>query len=127
MVVQQQATAQEVDDQEGPVHITRCVVDQRREGGPPRAETPVDSRPKPTSLGGWVLFGSGVLTCPCDLPVSLGILAALLAGTALGAFLAQNLVLVGLAVAVYSVVALVLSWRKVSRSHGWSLFGAGEG
>jgi mercuric ion transport protein len=44
----------------------------------------------------WIL--GSLLLCPCHLPVTLGILAAVTAGTALGAFLRDNLVLAGLVI-----------------------------
>ncbi|MDP9375476.1 MAG: hypothetical protein M3Q65_24125 [Chloroflexota bacterium] len=78
--------------------------------GPPPAKS---SRrwPGPTTAGGWFLLGSGLLTCPCHLPVTLGVLSTLLAGTAAGAFLAANTLLLGLAIAAYSVLALALGWH----------------
>jgi hypothetical protein len=46
----------------------------------------------------WV-FGSFLL-CPCHLPVTLGVLATVTAGTALGAFLSDNMVLAGVVISV---------------------------
>jgi cytochrome c biogenesis protein CcdA len=43
------------------------------------------------------IFGSFVL-CPCHLPITLGVLAAVLGGTALGTFLRANMVLAGVVI-----------------------------
>ena len=75
-------------------------------------------RPRPSSLTGWVLLGTGLLTCPCHLPLTLGLLTAVVAGTAWGAFIAENVVLVGLAITAYSVIALLLGWRMLRQPEG---------
>jgi len=46
------------------------------------------------------LLFTGFLTCPCHLPFLLPALAALLAGTAIGAFIAEN---TGLLIAVATI------------------------
>ncbi|MDP9350622.1 MAG: hypothetical protein M3P51_03660 [Chloroflexota bacterium] len=63
---------------------------------------------RPGSLGGIFLLGTGLLTC--HLPVTLGVMTAVFAGTALGAFLAANLMLVGVAVTAYSAIAIALGF-----------------
>ncbi len=66
-------------------------------------------------IGGVVLTVMGFLACPCHLIITLPLLASLLAGTALGSFLAHNTGLVYTGADVYFVVALALGY--------WFLFG----
>jgi hypothetical protein len=61
-------------------------------------------------LGGAVLAVTGVLACPCHLVVTLPLLAGLLAGTALGQFLAHNTGLVYTGAGIYFVGALALGY-----------------
>ncbi len=42
------------------------------------------------TLGGGALMVTGVLACPCHLPITLPIFAVLAGGTGLGAFLIAN-------------------------------------
>ena len=76
----------------------------------------------PATLKGWFLLGTGALLCPCHLPVTLVLLTTVFAGTAFGGFLSDNIWLIGGAIAAYSVTALVLGYRMLSKS-GWRLFG----
>jgi len=66
-------------------------------------------------LGGVVLTVTGILACPCHLIITLPLLAGLLAGTALGSFLAHNTGLVYSVASIYFVLALALGY--------WFLFG----
>jgi mercuric ion transport protein len=59
-------------------------------------------------IGGGVLTVTGFLACPCHLIITLPLLATLLAGTALGSFLAHNTGLVYIGAGIYFVVALAL-------------------
>ena len=58
-------------------------------------------------LAGVVAF----VTCPCHLPVIWPILLTLTAGTAFGAWLAQNLLVVGAMMTVMFVIGLVLTYK----------------
>jgi hypothetical protein len=60
---------------------------------------------------GWFFLVSGVLACPCHLPLTFGLLSFLLAGTALEAFLAHNFFWLVLAAAIYFVAALAIGWN----------------
>lgn len=63
------------------------------------------------------LLFSGFLTCPCHLPFVLPALAALLAGTTVGAFIAQNTGgLIGLATVYF--VGVVIYFFSGSRTSG---------
>lgn len=50
----------------------------------------------------------GFLLCPCHLPLTLGLLAMLLAGTAAGALLREHVVAAGVAI---STVWVLATWR----------------
>ena len=67
-------------------------------------------------LGGVLLTVTGFLVCPCHLIITLPLLAGLLAGTALGSFLARNTGLVYTVASIYFLVALALGY--------WFLFGS---
>jgi hypothetical protein len=62
-------------------------------------------------ISGAVLTVTGILACPCHLIVTLPLLAAFLAGTALGSFLLHNAGLVYIGAGIYFVVALALGVR----------------
>ena len=100
---------------------------QRRNGAGSRVIAVLRDKPaglkRPTTLKGWFLLSTGALLCPCHLPITLGILTGVLAGTASGASLADNLLLVGCSVALYSVTALILGYRMLSRTYGRRLVG----
>lgn len=71
-------------------------------------------------VGGTVLTMTGILACPCHLIITLPLLTALLAGTALGSFLLHHTSLVYGGATIYFVVALVLGVRFLlgsNRSH----------
>lgn len=63
------------------------------------------------------LIFTGFLTCPCHLPFVLPALAALLAGTAIGAFISEN---TGLLIALATVyfVGVVIYFFSGSRTSG---------
>ena len=61
-----------------------------------------------------LLLFTGFLTCPCHLPFVLPALAALLAGTALGAFIADNTVLL-IALATVYFVGVVIYFLRVNK------------
>lgn len=64
------------------------------------------------------LLVTGFLTCPCHLPFLLPALAALLAGTAVGAFISENTgLLIALATVYFvGVVIYFLSGKRRERS-----------
>ncbi len=66
------------------------------------------------TIKGYALLITGFLACPCHLPVTMPILLALTAGTALGAFLANNVWGIVALSTIYFVVALALGWRYIS-------------
>lgn len=62
------------------------------------------------SLKGWVLLVTGFLTCPCHLPL----LAAILAGTALGGFLWEYLPFLLPLTGLYFIVALIVGLKLLA-------------
>lgn len=58
---------------------------------------------------------SGFLTCPCHLPFVLPALAAGLAGTALGAFIAKNTLLIIVGATIYFVGVVVYFLRGINK------------
>ncbi|HLZ21616.1 MAG TPA: hypothetical protein VKQ30_05805 [Ktedonobacterales bacterium] len=60
------------------------------------------------TFGGWVLMVSGLLTCPCHLPLTLPFAVALLSGSALGGWLANYEGAIVAAASLYFVGAVVL-------------------
>lgn len=66
----------------------------------------------PTTRGSiWMITGFAV--CPCHLPVTMPLLLGITAGTALGVFLAGNLLLIGGVSTAYFLLALVLGYRSL--------------
>ena len=68
------------------------------------------------SLGKKTLLITGMLVCPCHMPLLLPLLATLLSGTVLGAWLSANMGLVFLATTLYFVVVLVVGIRWIVRA-----------
>lgn len=62
-----------------------------------------------SQLWGYILLASAFVACPCHLPVTLG----LLAGTAVGSFLADNLIWVVAAGTIYFVAALLAGLARI--------------
>ena len=56
----------------------------------------------------WLL--GGLVICPCHLPLTLGLLATLFSGTALGALLTGHTIVAGL---VITIAWLAASWRGI--------------
>ena len=62
------------------------------------------------------LLFTGIVACPCHLPLVLPALATFLAGTAIGAFIGENTgVLIALATAYF--VGVVIYFLRIYRSH----------
>ena len=68
-------------------------------------------------MKGALLLFTGFLTCPCHLPFVLPALAALLAGTAVGAFIGDNTSLL-IALATVYFVGVVIYFLKGCKSSG---------
>ena len=66
-------------------------------------------------LKGYLLMGSARVACPCHLPITLPLLTALFAGTALGAFLLNNVWLVVAISTAYFIAALALGLRDLGQ------------
>jgi len=62
------------------------------------------------SLKGWVLLGTGFLTCPCHLAV----LAAIFAGTAVGGYLREYFGLILPLTGLYFIVALIVGIKLLT-------------
>lgn len=69
-------------------------------------------------LKGWVLLFSGFIACPCHFPLTLGVILALPAGTALGGLLSSNVWLIYLVGGIYFVAALYWGSRLISGGRG---------
>ena len=65
--------------------------------------------------GRWWVFGSFLL-CPCHLPLTLGVLVAVLGGTGVGAVLRDNLVLAGGLVTVTWLAGTAYGFHLLRRS-----------
>ncbi len=55
---------------------------------------------------GVLLLGTGVIACPCHLPLTLPIMVGLLGGTALGSLLTSNPLILGIGMLIYFVLAI---------------------
>ena len=64
-------------------------------------------------LAGVVAF----IACPCHLPLTLPLLISLTAGTAFGAWLAQNTVLVGVISTIAFIGGLALAFRWINQPY----------
>jgi hypothetical protein len=67
------------------------------------------------SLTGWILAITGVLACPCHLPLTLPFLLAVLGGTALGSILQQKTDLVVAVATAYFLAAIGLGLSLLRR------------
>ncbi|MBI4673822.1 MAG: hypothetical protein HY741_19420 [Chloroflexi bacterium] len=66
-------------------------------------------------MRGYFFVVTGFFACPCHLPLTLPLLLAVTAGTALGAFLANNISLIVVVSTIYFIGALWLGWRYVTQ------------
>lgn len=62
-----------------------------------------------------VLVLTGIIACPCHLPLTLVLLAGVLGGSALGSFVADNRGLVYGFATGYFIVAIGAAWYLLSR------------
>ena len=67
-----------------------------------------------TKFGGYALVATGFLACPCRLVFTLPLALALLGGTAVGSFLAENTGLIAGLLVVYFIWALWLGFALIS-------------
>ncbi len=67
------------------------------------------------TLSGFLLMVSGVAACPCHLPLTLSVLAAIAGGTSVGTFLLGNTWLLVGVLGGYFVAALLVGFRLVTR------------
>ena len=66
-------------------------------------------------IWGGVLVLTGIIACPCHLPLTLALLAGVLGGTALGSFVANHQGLIyGIAVG-YFIVAIAVGYHFLTR------------
>lgn len=65
-------------------------------------------------IGGYLLLATGFLACPCHLPLTLPLLAAVLGGTTIGASLLDNTGLLALLLGGYFILALLVGFRFLS-------------
>ncbi len=62
-------------------------------------------------IRGYLAGAVAFVTCPCHLPIIWPILLTLTAGTAFGAWLATNLLIVGTMMTVLFIIGLILAFR----------------
>ena len=67
------------------------------------------------TLGQRAMLITGLLACPCHLPLMLPLAMGLIGGTALGAWVSSNMTLVYILSTAYFVVALLVSLRLMRR------------
>lgn len=61
-------------------------------------------------------FTTALVTCPCHLPLTLSLLLPLTAGTALGAFITENVVIVGAAFTLIFIASLALAFGSLTEN-----------
>ncbi len=59
----------------------------------------------------WLLWS--VIVCPCHLPLTMGLLGAVLGGTTFGALVARNALGVGLVFGTLYIIGLVIGFRHL--------------
>ncbi len=69
-------------------------------------------------LKGWFAGITAFVTCPCHLPLTLPLLIDPMSGTALGAWLARNTILIYALATAYFLAALPLAIRWMNRASG---------
>ncbi len=70
-----------------------------------------------TKIKAYVAGVVAFIACPCHLPITLPLLISLTAGTAFGAWLAQNTVLVGAISTIAFIGGLALAYRWVNQPY----------
>ncbi len=74
-----------------------------------------------------LLIVSGLITCPCHLPLVLPLLGAALAGTAMGTFIQNHLWGIGIAATLYFVFVVLYALKKWSRNTQFDMISGDEG
>ncbi len=64
-------------------------------------------------ISGYVLAATGIVVCPCHLPLILPLVTTVLGGSMLGRFLHDNMILLVALLAAYSVAAMLLGVRLI--------------
>lgn len=66
------------------------------------------------NVGVWALGLTGFLACPCHLPVTLGLIVGVFGGSAFGAFLLANPVIIYAVFTAYFLTGMVVLYRYLS-------------
>ena len=74
-----------------------------------------------------LLIVSGLITCPCHLPLVLPLLGAALAGTAVGTFIQDQLWGIGIAATLYFIFVVLYVLKKWSRNTQFDMISGDEG
>ncbi len=74
-----------------------------------------------------LLIVSGLITCPCHLPLVLPLLGAALAGTAVGTFIQNHLWGIGIAATLYFIFVVLYLLKKWSRNTQFDMISGDEG
>ena len=108
------------DDERAHRSVSRGACRDGRCGRDGDAATPGSSIESLTSRQaerrGLLWLAGGFLFCPCHLPLTLGLLAALLTGTAAGALLRDHVVLAGVIITVVWALATWRGWRLLHKA-----------
>lgn len=68
-----------------------------------------------SKIRGRIMVGTGLIACPCHLPLTLPLLVGVLGGTAIGSFVADNQGLIYGVATVYFVVAISIGLYLLNR------------
>jgi len=74
-----------------------------------------------------VLVITGIISCPCHLPLVLPLLGAALAGTAVGTFIQNHMWGIGIAATLYFIFVVLYALKKWSRNTQINMISADEG
>ncbi len=74
-----------------------------------------------------LLIVSGLITCPCHLPLVLPLLGVALAGTAVGTFIQNHLWGIGIAATLYFIFVALYLLKKWSRNTQFDMISGDEG
>ncbi len=74
-----------------------------------------------------LLIVSGLITCPCHLPLVLPLLGAALAGTSVGTFIQNHLWGIGIAATLYFIFVVLYALKKWSRNTQFDMISGDEG
>lgn len=77
------------------------------------------------TVTGYVLGATAFAACPCHLPITLPMLLALLGGTSVGVFLANNPAVVVLGTGAYFLLAVAGAWSLLRRRSAATVEGSG--